>query len=102
MLDCAADGAAQTIPPSPIQYMPHTRRVRVVQTPRRHEYVRCGMSRYYTVVCSDITGWATVVPWREVRARSRLTGGLGWAAMVTNVGVRRRIAPTSRGRPLLP
>ena len=45
---------------------------------------------------------ATVVPWREVRARSRLTGGLGWAAMVTNVGVRRRIAPTSRGRPLLP
>ena len=37
-----------------------------------------------------------------VRARSRLAGGLGWAAMVTNVGVRRRIAPTSRGWPLLP
>jgi hypothetical protein len=32
----------------------------------------------------------------------RLTGWLGWATMVTNVGVWRRTAPTSHGRPLLP
>ena len=41
-------------------------------------------------------------PFLSAAPRSRLAGGLGWAAMVTNVGVRRRIAPTSRGRPLLP